>query len=45
MSFRLSFHLPSLGPTGAYWLDDLPDVSGKDSTRQQAVDGWLLVGK
>ena len=27
MSFRLSFHQPLLGPTGAHWLDDPPDVT------------------
>jgi hypothetical protein len=42
MSFRLSFHLALLGATGAYWLDDLSDVSCKDSTRPYAVDGPLL---
>jgi hypothetical protein len=25
-SFCLSFHLALLGSTGAYWLDDLPDL-------------------
>ena len=34
MSFRLSFHLPPLGPTGAHWLDDSPDLSCMESTRQ-----------
>jgi hypothetical protein len=38
MSFRLSFHLPLLGPTGAHWLDDPPDLSCQESTRQYAVD-------
>jgi hypothetical protein len=42
MSFRLSFHQPLLGPTGAHWLDGRPDVSCKDSTRQHAVDDALL---
>jgi integrase len=42
MSFSLSFHHSLLGPTGAYWLDDLPDVSCKESTRQHAVDDPLL---
>ena len=42
MSFRLSFHQALLGPTGAHWLDDPPDVSCKDSTRQYAVDGSRL---
>jgi hypothetical protein len=38
MSFCLSFHLALLGPTGAYWLDDLSDVTCRNSTRQHAVD-------
>jgi hypothetical protein len=42
MSFPLSFHLALLGAPGAYWLDDPPDLSCKDSTRQHAVDGWPL---
>jgi hypothetical protein len=42
MSFLLSFHLPLLGPTGAHWLDDLSDVSCKDSTRQHPADGSPL---
>jgi hypothetical protein len=42
MSFWLSFHLPLLGPTGAHWLDDPPDLSCKDSTRQYTVDDPLL---
>jgi hypothetical protein len=42
MSFSLSFHQPLLGPTGAHWLDDPPDLSCKDSTRQYAVDDPLL---
>jgi hypothetical protein len=42
MSFRMSFHQASLGPTGAHWLDDPPDVSGKDRTRQHPVDGSRL---
>jgi hypothetical protein len=41
-SFSQSFHLALLGPTGAHWLDGLPDVSCKDSTRQHAVDDPLL---
>jgi hypothetical protein len=45
MSFRLSFHQASLSPTGAHWLDDPPDASCKDSTRQYAVDDPLLIGK
>jgi hypothetical protein len=42
MSFSLSFHQALLGLTGAHWLDDLSDVSCKDSTRQHAVDDPLL---
>jgi hypothetical protein len=42
MSFRLSFHQASLGPTGAHWLDDPSDVSCKETTRQYPVDGPLL---
>ena len=42
MSFRLSFHLPPLGPTGTHWLDDLPDPTCKDSTQPHAVDDPLL---
>jgi hypothetical protein len=42
MSLRLSFHQALLGPTGAHWLDDPPDVSCNDSTRQHAVDDPLL---
>jgi NAD(P)-dependent dehydrogenase (short-subunit alcohol dehydrogenase family) len=38
MSFPLSFHLPLLSPIGAYWLDDPPDLSCQDSTRQHLVD-------
>ena len=38
MSFRLSFHLALLSPTGAHWLDRPPDTSCKDSTRRYAVD-------
>jgi hypothetical protein len=34
----MSFHPGLLGPTGEYWLDDAPDLSGKDSIRQDAVD-------
>jgi hypothetical protein len=29
MSFCLSFHLALLGPTGAHWLDNAPNVSCK----------------
>ena len=42
MSFRLSFHLALLGLSETYWLDDPPDLSCKDSSRQHAVDGSLL---
>jgi hypothetical protein len=42
MSFRVSFHLALLGPTGAHWLDDPSDVSCKETTRQYPVDGPLL---
>jgi hypothetical protein len=42
MSFCLSFHLALLGPTGAHWLDDPPDRSCKDSTRQHLLDGSRL---
>ena len=41
----MSFHQALLGPTGAYWLDDLSDVSFKESTRQYAVDDSLLSRK
>jgi hypothetical protein len=37
-SFQLSFHQVLLGPTGAHWLDDPPDLSCKASTRQHTVD-------
>jgi hypothetical protein len=42
LSFRLSFHQPLLGPSGAHWLDDASDLSCKESTGQDAVDGPLL---
>jgi hypothetical protein len=45
MSCRLSFDLAPAGLSGAYWLDDSPDVTCKDSTGQHAVDGWRLIGK
>jgi hypothetical protein len=38
MSFLLSFHQAPLGPTGAHWLDDPPDLSCMENTRQYAVD-------
>jgi hypothetical protein len=41
-SFRLSFHPALLGPTGAHWLDDPPDLSCKESTRQYSADGPRL---
>ena len=41
-SFRQSFHQALLGPTGVHWLDDPPDVSCKDRTRQHAVDDPLV---
>jgi hypothetical protein len=42
MSFRLSFHLALLGLTGAYWLDDPPDLTCQNSTRQHPPDGCCL---
>jgi hypothetical protein len=45
MSFPLSFHRGLLGPTGAHWLDDPPDLACRDRTRQYSTDGWLLTGK
>jgi hypothetical protein len=45
MSFRVSFHQALLGPTGAHWLDDPPDVSCKENTRQHSVDDLRLSGK
>jgi len=41
-SFRWSFHLGLLGPTGAHWLDDPSNVSCKESTQQYPVDDSLL---
>jgi hypothetical protein len=38
----MSFHQALLGPTRAYWLDDPPDLSSKDATRQYPVDDPLL---
>ncbi|MGH9258438.1 MAG: hypothetical protein ACRD08_00860 [Acidimicrobiales bacterium] len=38
----MSFHLAPLAATGTYWLDDSPDLSCKDSTRQHAVDDLRL---
>jgi hypothetical protein len=34
----MSFHLAPLGPSGAHWLDDAPDLSWQDSTQEHAVD-------
>jgi hypothetical protein len=42
MSFWLSFHRVLLGPTGAHWLDDLSDLSCKDSIQPHVVDDPLL---
>jgi hypothetical protein len=42
MSFCLSFHLASLSPTAAHWLDDPPDLSCKESIRQHGVDDSRL---
>jgi hypothetical protein len=42
MSFPVSFRLPSLGPSGAHWLDVPSDLSCQDSTRQHPVDDPLL---
>jgi len=42
MSFRVSFHLALLGPTGAHCLDDPSDLSCKESMGQHAVDDPLL---
>jgi hypothetical protein len=45
MSFCLSFHLGLLGRSGAYWLDDGPDLSCKETMTQYAVDDPWLIGK
>jgi hypothetical protein len=42
-SFSQSFHLALLGPTGAHWLDDEPDMSCQDSTGQHAVNAEVVV--
>jgi len=42
MAVRVAVHQALLGPTGAYWLDDPPDVSSKDSTGQHAADELRL---
>ena len=42
MSFCSSFHEALLGLTGAYWLDDPPDLACQDSTREYPLDGWPL---
>jgi hypothetical protein len=39
---RFSFHPTLLATTEAYWLDDPPDATCKDGTRQHAVDDPLL---
>jgi hypothetical protein len=39
---RWSFRPALLGPTGAHWLDDPPDVTCKDRTSQHAADGPRL---
>jgi hypothetical protein len=44
-SFRWSFHPALQEPTGAHQLDDSPDLSCQDSTRQYAVDDARLIGK
>jgi hypothetical protein len=38
----MSFQLAPLTAIGAYWLDDLPNLSCQDGTRQRSVDGSLL---
>ena len=45
MSFHLSFHQALLSPSGAPWLDEPPDLSCMETTRQHAVDDPLLIGK
>ena len=45
MSFCPSFHTTLLGPTGAHWLDDPPDLICNESTHQHAVDDPRLIGK
>jgi hypothetical protein len=42
MSFCWSFHLASLATTGPHWLDDPPDLSCKQTTRQHALDNPRL---
>jgi hypothetical protein len=42
MSVPMSFHPALLGPTGAHGLDDSPDVTCMETTRQHAVDGPRL---
>ena len=44
MSFHLSFHLGYSSRRGAYWLDDPPDVTCKDSTAStpQTIRGCLV---
>jgi hypothetical protein len=41
MSFCLSFHQALLGKSGAYWLDDRPDLSCQDRT---ASTPWTVGG-
>jgi hypothetical protein len=38
----MSFHPALLGPTAAHWLDEPPDATCKDSTRQHPADDTLL---
>jgi hypothetical protein len=42
-SFRWSFHLGLLDPTGAYWLDDPSDLTCKDSSQHYSMDDPRLV--
>jgi hypothetical protein len=42
MSFCLSFHLAPFGPTEPHWLDDPPDLSCKDDTQEDSLEGWRL---
>jgi hypothetical protein len=36
-SFSQSFHQALLGPSGAHWLDDPPDVTCKENIQQHAA--------
>jgi len=38
----MSFHLALLVPSGPHWLDNAPNVTCKDSTRQHSLDGYPL---